>query len=97
MSWEEELTKRPGLNRRNGSPLALIGFTIGLLAMSTSVFLYYWLLAWIAPLALVVLFALASLVAGRHSERVAYLADGALASAAFGVIFAVVGAIVVAN
>ena len=66
VSWEEELTKRQGFNRRAGSPVALIGFTLGLLAMSTGAFLYYWLFAAIAPIALTAVFAIASLFAGKH-------------------------------
>ncbi len=93
MSWELEHLKRRGWNHRAGSPVAVIGFVLGLMAMSTSVFIYFWLLAWIAPLLLVAFFVIASVFARKYSERLAHLADGALAAAAFGVIFAVVGAI----
>jgi CHASE2 domain-containing sensor protein len=97
MSWELEHLTRRGWNHRAGSPIALIGFVLGLMAMSTSVFIYFWLLAWIAPLILVVLFVVASLLARKYTERLTYLADGALAAVAFGVVFAVVGAIALAN
>lgn len=97
VSWEEELTKRQGFNRRAGSPVALIGFTLGLLAMSTGAFLYFWLLAAIAPFTLTAVFAIASLFAGKYSERIAQLADGALAATVFGLVFGVVGAIAIAN
>lgn len=97
VSWEEELTKRQGFNRRAGSPVALIGFTLGLLAMSTGAFLYYWLFAAIAPIALTAVFAIASLFAGKHSGRIAHLADGALAATVFALVFAVVGVIGLAN
>ncbi len=93
MSWELEHLKRRGWNHRAGSPVALIGFVLGLLAMSTSFFVYFWLLAWIAPLILVAVFVIGSVVVRKYSERLAHLADGALAAAAFGVTFAVVGAI----
>ena len=78
-------------------PLSLIGFVLGLLAMSTTVGLYFWLLAWIAPLILVAIFVIASVFVGKYSQRLQYLADGALAAAALGVIFAIVGAIAVVN
>jgi hypothetical protein len=97
VSWELKHLERRGWNHRRGSPIALMGFALGLLAMSTSVFLYFWLLAWIAPLTLVVLFVIASLFKGKYSERLAQLADGALAATAFAVVFAVVGAIALAN
>ena len=97
MSWEEELTKRPGFNRRNGSPIALIGFVLGLLAMSTGVFVYYWLLAPLAPFALTAVFAIASLFAGRYSARAAHLADGALAATVFALTFALVGSVALAT
>jgi hypothetical protein len=97
MSWELEHLKRRGWNHRAGSPVAIFGFVLGLLAMSTTVGLYFWLLAWIAPLVLVVLFVIASLFASKYSERLRYLADGSLAATLFGVVFAVVGAIALAN
>jgi hypothetical protein len=97
MSWELEHLQRRGWNRRAGSPVALIGFVVGLLAMSTSVLLYYWLFAPVATLAVTAVFALASVVARRHSERLAHVADGALAATVFAIVFAVVGAIAVAN
>lgn len=97
MSWELEHLKQRRWNHRAGSPVALIGFAVGLMAMSTSVFIYFWLLAWIAPLILVALFVIASLFAGKHSQRLVYLADGALAATVFGLVFAVAGAIALAN
>jgi hypothetical protein len=97
MSWELEHLERRGWNHRAGSPVALIGFVLGLLATSTTVGLYLWLLAWIGPLILVMLFGIAALVAGKHSERLASLADGALAATLFAVVFAVVGTIAIAN
>lgn len=97
MSWELEHLKRRGWNHRAGSPVALCGFILGLTAMSTSVFIYFWLLAWIAPLILVVLFVIGSLFARKYAEQLTYLADGALAATLFGIVFAVVGAIGLAN
>jgi integral membrane sensor domain MASE1 len=100
MSWELEHLERRGWNRRAGSPVALVGFILGLMAMSTSVFLYYWLLAPVATLAVTAVFAIASVFARKHrkhSERFAHLVDGALAATAFAVIFAIVGAIALAN
>jgi hypothetical protein len=97
MSWELEHLKRRGWNHRAGSPVALIGFALGLVAISTGPFLYFWLLAWIAPLILMALFVIVSLFAKKCSERLTQLADGALAAAAFGVIFAIAGAIALAN
>jgi hypothetical protein len=97
MSWELEHLKRRGWNHRAGSPFALFGFVLGLLAMSTTVGVYLWLLAWIAPLVLAVLFVITSLFARKYSERLTFLADGALSATLFGVVFAVVGAIALAN
>jgi hypothetical protein len=86
MSWELEHLKRRGWNHPSGSAVALIGFVLGLLVMSTTVVLYFWLLAWIAPL-----------VAGKYSQRLTTLADGALAATVFGIVFAIVGAIALAS
>ncbi|MDT5282304.1 MAG: hypothetical protein QOJ20_3499 [Mycobacterium sp.] len=97
MSWELEHTKRRGFNRRAGSPVAVIGFVLGLLAMSNGVFLYYWLFAPVAPLAVTVVFAITSVFAGKYSERVAQVADGALAATVFAVVFALVGVVALAN
>jgi hypothetical protein len=97
MSWELEHLKRRGWNHRAGSPVALVGFVLGLLAMSTTVGIYFWLLAWFAPLILVALFVIASLLVRKYSERLTYLADGALAATVFGLVFAVAGIIAVAN
>jgi hypothetical protein len=97
MSWELEHLQRRGWNHRAGSPIALIGFVLGLLAMSTGVFVYYWLFAPVVTLAVTAVFAIASIVARKHSERLAHVADGALAATVFAVIFAVVGAIALAN
>lgn len=100
MSWELEHLERRGWNRRAGSPVALIGFAFGLTAMSTSVFLYYWLMAPVATLAVTAVFAIASALARKqrkHAEYLAHLADGALAATAFAVVFAIVGAIALAN
>jgi energy-coupling factor transporter transmembrane protein EcfT len=97
MSWELKHLERRGWNHRAGSPVALIGFVLCLMAMSTTVGLYLWLLAWIAPLILVAVFVIASLFVGKYSQRLQYLADGALAAVAFGIVFAIVGAIGLAN
>jgi len=39
-AWEFESTLEPGRPRPSNSPWALIGFLLGLLAMSPGVFLY---------------------------------------------------------
>jgi hypothetical protein len=97
MSWELEHLQRRGWNHRAGSPVALIGFILGLLAMSTSGFLYFWLFAPVATLAVAAVFAIASIVARRHSERLAHVADGAMAATVFAVAWAIVGTIALAN
>jgi CHASE2 domain-containing sensor protein len=97
MSWELDHLKRRGFSRRAGSPIVIIGFVLGLLAMSTGVFIYYWLLAPVAPLAVTVVFAIASLFAGKYSKQVAHVADGALAAAVFAAVFALVGVVALAN
>lgn len=97
MSWELESAKRPGFNRRAGSPFALIGFALGLLSISNGFFLFYWIFAPAAPLLLAGILAIGSLFAGKHAERVAHMADGAVAAAVFATTFAVAGFIVLAN
>ena len=97
MNWELEHLERRGLSRRTGSPFAIIGFVLGLMAMSTGAVIYYWLLAPIAPLALAVLLAIGSLFAGKFSARVIQAADGALAATVFAVVFALVGLVALAN
>lgn len=97
MSWELEHLQQRRWNRSAGSPIAVIGFVLGLLAMSTSAFLYYWLLAPVATLAVTAVFAIASLFAGKYSERVAHVADGALAATVFAVVFAMAGVVALAT
>jgi hypothetical protein len=70
---------------------------LGLLTISNGFALFYWIFAPVAPLLLAGILAIASLFAGKYSERVAHVADGALAAAVFATTFAVAGFIVLAN
>lgn len=51
----------------------------------------------VAPMLLAGVFVIASLMAGRYSERLIYIADGAPAAAVFAATAAVVGLIVLVN
>ena len=63
-----------------GSPWSLIGFGLGLLALSPGSVLYYWFFAPIVPLVLAGIIR----IFGR-SPRLRAVAEGALAAAIFGV------------
>jgi hypothetical protein len=63
-----------------GSPWSLVGFGLGLLALSPGSVLYYWFFAPVIPLVLAGIIRLF----GR-SPRMRAVADGALAAAVFGV------------
>ena len=71
----------PGRPRPPGSPLMLLGFALGLLALSPGAVLYYWFFAPIVP---VILAGVLRIVA-TWKMRVYPVAEGALAAALFGV------------
>ena len=70
----------PGRPRYPGSPWSLVGFALGLLALSPGAVLYYWFFAPIVPLALSAVLR----IVGR-SPRMRAIAEGALSAALFGV------------
>jgi len=63
-----------------GSPWSLVGFGLGLLALSPGSVLYYWFFAPLVPLVLAGLIR----IFGRNA-RMRAIAEGALAAAIFGV------------
>jgi hypothetical protein len=64
----------------------LVGFAIGLLALSPGVVLYYWFLAPVVPL---ILAALARILSNRNKSLYA-VAEGLVAAALFGIAAVVV-------
>jgi hypothetical protein len=76
-------------NREPGSPRMLLGFGLGLLAMSPGAVLYYW---FFAPVAALVLAGALSLVAAFR-DRVWPVAEGMFAAALFGIVAVVVFAV----
>jgi hypothetical protein len=75
--------------REPGSPWMLLGFGLGLLAMSPGVVLYYW---FFAPVVALLLAGALSLVAAVR-PRVWPVAEGAFAAALFGIVAVVVFAV----
>ncbi|MBJ7336211.1 hypothetical protein [Mycolicibacterium sp.] len=91
MSAEVERASIPRRQRIPGSPWMLLGFALGLLAMSPGAVLYYW---FFTPVAALVVAGVLSLVASFR-DRVWPVAEGAFAAALFGVVAVVVFAVVV--
>jgi serine/threonine protein kinase, bacterial len=83
-TMSSELTPQPQPVRTGSSPWMLLGFVLGLLAMSP--ILYFWL---ITPVAALMLAGLLGLV-GIAVRRVLPLAEGALAAAAFAAVVVVI-------
>ncbi|MCV7424855.1 hypothetical protein H7K45_30375 [Mycobacterium yunnanensis] len=75
--------------REPGSPCVLLGFVLGLLAMSPWAVLYYW---FFAPVAALILAGVLSVVAAVRG-RVWPVAEGAFAAALFGFVAVVVFAV----
>jgi hypothetical protein len=75
--------------REPGTPWMLLGFGLGLLAMSPGAVLYYW---FFAPVAALILAGALTLVAAVRN-RVWPVAEGAFAAALFGFVAVVVFAV----
>jgi hypothetical protein len=89
MSSEVQRALNSRRNREPGSPWMLVGFALGLLAMSPGAVLYYW---FFAPVAALVLAGALTLVAAFRN-RVWPVAEGAFAAALFGIVAVVVFAV----
>jgi len=94
VSWELESVPRRGFNHQGGSPWVLLGFALGVATVSNGLALYYFVLAPLPPLLLAGVFATASALAGSHANKVANMAEGALAAALLAVVVAAVGFLV---
>jgi hypothetical protein len=75
--------------REPGNPWMLLGFGLGLLAMSPGAVLYYWIFA---PVAALILAGALTLVAAFRN-RVWPVAEGAFAAALFGIVAVIVFAV----
>jgi hypothetical protein len=86
MSWETD--RAPEAVAPSVPPLVLmvVGFTLGLLAMAGTPFVYYWIVVPVFPLILAGVFALL----GTKFTALRQVTEGLLAAALFGVVFVLV-------
>lgn len=84
------------LNQPAGSPLMLAGFSAGILSSCTYWFLYYWLFAPVAPIAIAAVLGLAA-QSRRYRRPLKDLAHGALLAWLFSVVFVIAAATIVFN
>ncbi|BBY66260.1 hypothetical protein MHEL_45030 [Mycolicibacterium helvum] len=88
MSWEPEHCRDPGVPRASSAPLAplLIGFVLGLVAMTATPYVYYWMVMPLLPLVLAGAFALLSVAL----TPLRYVAEGLFAAVLFGGVFVII-------
>ncbi|SBS79173.1 membrane hypothetical protein [uncultured Mycobacterium sp.] len=89
MSWESEYARDPGWPPASPPPpLAplLAGFVLGLVVMTATPFVYYWMVMPLLPLVLAGVFALLSIAL----TPLRHVAEGLFAATLFGVVFVLI-------
>ena len=88
MSWESEYARHPGVPPASSPPLAplIAGFVLGLVVMTATPFVYYWMVMPLLPLVLAGVFALLSIALAP----LRYVAEGLFAATLFGAVFVIV-------
>jgi hypothetical protein len=86
MSWESERSLNPGSPPAPRLAPLVTGFVLGLLAMTATPFVYYWMFMPAFPLVVAVLF----ILFGIKFTRLLHVAEGLFAAALFGVLFVAV-------
>jgi hypothetical protein len=89
MSWESEYALDPGVPPASSSPplaLLLVGFFLGLVAMTATPFVYYWIVMPVLPLVL----GAVCMSVGLAFTPLRHVAEGLFAATVFGFVFVIV-------